>query len=180
MYDSATSLKRGPGASATLYGNPPVLKSWPAGLRELHGAPIHQKAYDNKVVVLFFWASFFPPSVQKLAAFQTIYGEYHSQGLEMLGVSLDEPRQQDAVLRWLHTFDITSPQVYDGLMWQTPLARLYGIHSAPTALVIGRDGIVHYVSEGSVDSGLTQAIEQALATAQSSSSRLGFGRSLTG
>jgi len=87
---------------------------------------------------------------------------------------LDEPRQLDALLRYLHRLDIPWPEVYDGLMWQTPLARLYGIHAVPAALVIGRDGIVHHLSGGDMDERLNQAIEHALATTQTSAMRKGY------
>lgn len=54
--------------------------------------------YDNKVHVINFWATWCAPCIKELPYFEKVNEAYKDQGLEMLLVSLDFPRQYQSKL----------------------------------------------------------------------------------
>jgi peroxiredoxin len=71
------------------------------------------------------------------------YQEYHPKGIEILGISLDQPNAADKVKQVTADNNMPWPQVYDGKFWQAEVAQMYGINSIPAAfLVDGDTGII--------------------------------------
>jgi thiol-disulfide isomerase/thioredoxin len=56
----------------------------------LDGSPLDYTPYQGKAVLVVFWASFSPVSRPALLAIKPLYEKYHAQGLEVIGVCLDE------------------------------------------------------------------------------------------
>ena len=71
------------------------------------------------------------------------YEQYHKQGFEVVGVSLDEDRE--ALDAFIAAKEIPWTILYEqpqGEGWRHPLATYYGISGIPTVILIGRDGKV--------------------------------------
>ena len=72
------------------------------------------------------------PEVKKL------YAKYKSKGLEILGVSLDESKEQwiraisEYELPWLHASDIGG--------WNSSAARTYDVTSIPFTVLVDKEG----------------------------------------
>jgi len=102
----------------------------------------------GKVVVVEFWTVGCPPCVRAMPHMKSLYENNKNEGLEVVGISLDDPDDFEIVqsfvteggYNWIHTF---SGQ------WPDPTARNYGIRVTPTIWVIGRDGMV--VSNDAMD-----------------------------
>jgi len=66
------------------------------------------------------------------------YKQYHKDGFDVIGVSLDE---SEAELReFIQEHDIPWIQIFDGKGWESELARYFGINSVPSQWFIDRDG----------------------------------------
>jgi peroxiredoxin len=101
----------------------------------LDGAPLDFAPYQGKVVLLAFWASAAPSCKSELLTIKTLYEKYHANGLEVLGVCLDQDVAKaneflaDTQLPWAN---ITN----------TKLAEQFGVEMIPYLLLADRQGNV--------------------------------------
>ncbi len=120
--------------------------------------------YKGKLVILDFWATWCPPCRGEIPGVSAAYQKYHSQGLEILGVSLDQGGEGDMLAKFTKDNNMPWPEVYDGQNWKAAVAQIYSIDSIPHPfLVDGNTGKI--VAEGNELRGenLAATIEKALA-----------------
>src|SRR4029453_11070748 len=67
------------------------------------------------------------------------YNTYHPKGIEILGISLDQPNSAEKVKSVTSEQGMTWPQVYDGKFWKAAVAEMYGIQSIPSAFLVDGD-----------------------------------------
>ena len=128
--------------------------------KDLAGKPISVGALKGKVVLVDFWASWCPLCQLELPNIIDLYQQYHAQGFEVVGISLDDDRGK---LRGFlkQTAGMTWPQYFDGLHWSNKLAVKYGVDELPFTILVGPDGrIIGKQLQGFV---LTKAVTAALA-----------------
>jgi thiol-disulfide isomerase/thioredoxin len=107
--------------------------------QDLNGKPISVGALKGKVVMVDFWATWCGPCRGELPNVIATYKKHHTQGFEIIGVSLDSDRDKlDAFLK--QQDGMTWPQFFDGQGWSNKLAVKYGVESIPFAVLIGPDG----------------------------------------
>ena len=99
----------------------------------------------GKVVVLNFWASWCVPCKQEAKTFQSVWQQYRSKGVVVLGV--DSKDFSGDAQSFAHRYGLTYPIVRDsdGALWDP-----YGISFLPVTRVIDRRG--KYVG-ASIDGG---------------------------
>jgi thiol-disulfide isomerase/thioredoxin len=118
--------------------------------------------YKGKLVILDFWATWCGPCMMEVPGLVKTYNEFHPKGVDVLGISLDQPDSADKVKSVTADKGMTWPQVYDGKFWKARIAQLYGIESIPHAFLIDGD-TGQIVAEGTPLRG--ENLEKTLQTA---------------
>ena len=108
-------------------------------VQDLNGKPLSVAGFKGKVVLIDFWATWCGPCRAELPNVIDTYKKYHSQGFEIIGVSLDSDRDKlDAFLK--QEDGMTWQQYFDGQGWSNKLAVKYGVEAIPFAVLVGSDG----------------------------------------
>ncbi len=119
--------------------------------------------YKHRIVLLYFWATSNAASTAEIPGIVGTYNQYHNFGFDVLGISLDKAKMKDAVTNFRSQAGMTWSEVYDGLRWNTEVAKLYGIESLPRAFLIDCDtGTILAMGESLNGAGLQPAVLKAL------------------
>ncbi len=122
------------------------------------------KSYKGKVVMLDFWATWCGPCMREVPNVVKNYREFHDQGFEVLGVSLDREKSEARIQEVSAQAGIVWPLVYDGKYFKAAIARQYGIQAIPEAyLVDGDTGKIIAAGDDIRGEKLGPAIKKALA-----------------
>jgi thiol-disulfide isomerase/thioredoxin len=127
--------------------------------KDLDGKPISIAALKGKVVLIDFWATWCPSCVIKMPNVIAAYQKHHGEGFEIIGVSLDDDRDQ--LNNFIKKHDgMAWPQYFDGRGPDNKLAAKYGIHLLPFAVLLDRDGkiIGTYVPDKKLESAVGAAV----------------------
>lgn len=93
---------------------------------------------QNKLTLVDFWASWCGPCRREMPHVKKLYADFHSKGLEIVGVSIDESKE--AWTGAIASMGLKWPQLSDLKGWQNEAGQLYGITSIPATLLIDKQG----------------------------------------
>ena len=120
--------------------------------------------YRGKLLMLDFWASWCGPCRHELPNVVAAYEKYHTNGFEILGVSLDKASDKAKLLKVIEENKMTWPQIYDGNYFQTPLAVRFGVKAIPCPILIDADtGIILAEGTNALGGRLSRNIEKWMA-----------------
>jgi thiol-disulfide isomerase/thioredoxin len=110
------------------------------------GSEVSLKHLKGKVVVLDFWATWCGPCVAELPKMKDLYAKYHGQGVEFIGVSLDQSEEHGGLKRlkeFVKEKEIPWPQYYQGNGWDSKFSMSCGINAIPAVFIIDTEGKVY-------------------------------------
>jgi thiol-disulfide isomerase/thioredoxin len=126
--------------------------------KDLLGNPLSVSKYEDKVVLVEFWATWCGPCVAELPNIIKAYNKHHSNGFEVIGISLDEDEQK--LKSFLKAKEIPWVQYFDGKGWQNKLAAKYGIDTVPATFLLDRQGKI--IGQDFRGEALEEALTKAL------------------
>ena len=130
------------------------------GMETPEGAPIKVSDFvsKNKYTLIDFWASWCGPCHAEMPTVVRAYDEFHSKGLEIIGVSLDNNKGD--WVRALRDLKMTWPQMSDLQGWECAGAQLYGVRSIPSNFLIDQKGRI--VAQDLRGEGLIQKLDELM------------------
>ena len=125
----------------------------------LKGGDISTAAYRGRAVVLvMFWATWCQPCTDDLPELRALHNQYHKQGFEIIGVSVD--MLKDPIDPFLAQQKVAWPQIYQPGGLENPLAVQFGVFSPPVMILIDKNGKA--VSRNATVAELKTALPQLL------------------
>jgi thiol-disulfide isomerase/thioredoxin len=111
--------------------------------------------FDGKVIIVAIGGSWCPNCHDEAPLLESLYKQYHSQGLEIVNISFEEeepgqevnpPRLAAFIARYGITYTVLLGGTTDQLNEKLPQAN--NLNSWPTSFFIGRDGLVKEIHAG--------------------------------
>lgn len=130
--------------------------------RSLEGDSVSLAGQKGKVVLLNIWATWCHPCRNEIPELQAIHVRYRDRGLVLIGVSVDNDGDDDAIRAFMKDFQMTFP------IWRDPDERISAQFLAvgvPATFLIDRNGVLRWRKTGPIaphDTSLTAAIGRAL------------------
>lgn len=136
-----------------------------AELKSANGNPIKLSDYSGKVLVINLWATWCGPCRSEIPELVRLHQEFQSQGLEIVGLSTENPDTSDqAVREFVKAFNMSYPVGWATQDVASTLMR--GNGNIPQSFLIARDGriVKRFIgfSHDSTPPQLRKAIEEAL------------------
>jgi peroxiredoxin len=159
-----------PAPAPAVRAAPPELADLPpavsvAPLKDAKGAPFKLADFFGKVMVVNLWATWCGPCRREIPELVKLHKEFHSRGVEMIGLSTENPdASAEKVRKFIQDFQIDYRIGWAPVEVGAPL--MQGHDSIPQTFVISRDGRIlkHFrgFSPANTYAELKQALEEAL------------------
>jgi peroxiredoxin len=110
-------------------------------MNDTNGNPVSLSSkIGPKLLLIDFWAAWCNPCRQENPNVVKVYNEFHKKGFDVLGVSLDQKKEDwlkaiaDDKLAWTHVSDLK--------YWGNEAAKLYAVNSIPSNFLLDENGII--------------------------------------
>ncbi|MCP4995892.1 MAG: TlpA family protein disulfide reductase [Gammaproteobacteria bacterium] len=120
----------------------------PFTLLDLEGSPQASDQWQNKVLLVNFWATWCPPCQKEMPLLVDYQEKYAAQGLQVVAIAIDDPLM---VQDFVDIYDINFP-VLIGSLDAIKLANTLGnrFDSLPFTAIFDREGNRHYIQAGEI------------------------------
>ncbi|HXK22416.1 MAG TPA: TlpA disulfide reductase family protein [Myxococcota bacterium] len=99
--------------------------------------------FEGKVLWVDFWASWCGPCAESFAFLDSVDREFRAQGLQMVGINVDE-QPQDA-MSFLEKHPVSFTQTADA---SGRCPREFGVEGMPASYLVDRDGRIRHIYLG--------------------------------
>jgi len=113
----------------------------------LQGDSVALGSLRGKVVLLNMWATWCAPCRHETPFLQSLYEQRKDEGLEIVGVSMDNGEARSQVEEFVREFGVRYPILLDPQMRGMDSYRVLGL---PASFLIDRDGILRWMRFGPV------------------------------
>ncbi len=113
-------------------------------VRNLQGNRVTLADFKDKVVIVNLWATWCGPCRVEMPGFEKLYRRFRSEGLTILGVSLDKDAD-DKVEKFVDDHDLSFPILLDD---RGEVEKRYSTFTIPSTYVIDRTGRIVAVVDG--------------------------------
>ena len=131
----------------------------------IKGTTVSMEKLKGKVVVVDFWATWCGPCIAEIPNMKKLYDRYKEQGVEFIGVSLDQPVEKGGLAKlkeYVADSGIEWPQYYQGNSWQSEFTMSWGIDSIPRVFLVDADGNLASVeARGKLEKLIPEYLEKA-------------------
>ena len=100
----------------------------------------------GKVVLLDFWATWCGPCKMSIPELERVYKKYQGKGVEVIGVSVDQPISQPQIPEVQKALGMTYPIMI--AMKAPDILKKYATGSIPALYVIDKQGDIRVVNQG--------------------------------
>lgn len=107
-----------------------------------NGQMVSLESVKNKYTLIDFWASWCKPCRYENPNLVKLYNQYHDQGFNIIGVSLDQPNGKQRWLKAIEDDGLPWPQISNLKFWQDPIARMYNVHAIPASYLLDESGTI--------------------------------------
>lgn len=107
---------------------------------------INLTALRGKVVVLHFWATYNAQTCSEALKLKTLYGKFKDKGFEVLGVCLDEKKND--LRQFVASRRLPWPQHWDGRGWKDEVATQFEVNFIPQLWLMDRQGVLRQINPG--------------------------------
>ena len=108
-----------------------------SGTDLLTGQTVSLEAYRGKVIFIDFWASWCPPCILSMPAYDRLRSELGTEQFEIIAINVDENTQDG--LEFLIDNPVTYPVLADP---EGEIGIPYGIRSLPISFLLDKDGTI--------------------------------------
>ncbi len=103
------------------------------------GKPFDIQSLRGKVVLLDFWATWCGPCIREIPDLKRLYAEYHDQGFEIVGISIDKEEDKQTLIDFIAKEELPWTMLHDPN--DVLFNQFYG-SGVPHCLLLDRDGKV--------------------------------------
>ncbi len=129
-------------------------------LPDLEGRLRDVNEWNGRVLVVNFWATWCPPCRKEMPAFIELQERYGSQGLQFVGIALDEV---DKVQDFVDTMGVDYPVLVGGdKAMQVAIDYGNGFGALPYTAIIDREGTIVAVYRGELEKEEAERVIKAL------------------
>ena len=112
-------------------------------LSDLNGETVRLSDFQGQVVLINAWATWCPPCVAEMPDLQAYYQAHQDQNFVILGINAGDTFR--TAFEFVSQKEITFPILLDP---DVNLLTNLGIHSFPTSILVGADGVVKDIHVG--------------------------------